>query len=191
MESDREMAFDRPKTEEELASILKTAYDYARSGNYDKAIEMCDWLLQDPATTIAGYRQRAAVKTHMGDIDGAVVDLSKVLESDRLEPADCHALGILLLQNGATNEAIERFGEAVTIGEAVGNHYYTNSSLLFRAEAKLKTCDFDGASSDVAGLPDEYKVYCSGTGMRSKEDIAREARAALDRKAQSKFQFKK
>lgn len=30
-----------------------------------------------------------------------------------------------------------------------------------------------------------------GTGMRSKEDIADEARAAIERKAQSKFQFKK
>jgi hypothetical protein len=92
MESGRKMAFDKPKSEEELASILTTADNYACSRNYEKAIELCDWLIQDPATKIAGHRQRSAVRTHMGDIDGAIIDLKYVLETDRLEPADFHAL---------------------------------------------------------------------------------------------------
>jgi tetratricopeptide (TPR) repeat protein len=191
MESHREMALDRPKSEEELASILTTAYAYACSGNYDKAIGLCDWLLQDPATEIAGRRQRSAVKTHMGDIDGAIADLQSVLEGDQVEPADFHALGMLLLQNGSTTEAIERFHDAVKIGAAVKNHYYTNSSLLFGAEGKLKVGDFDGALKDVAQLPVGYRAYFSGTGMRTKEDIAGEATAAMERKTRSKFQFKK
>ena len=185
------MAFDKPKSEDELASILTTAYNYACSRNYEKATELCDCLIQDPATEIAGHRQRAAVRTHMGDIEGAIIDLEHVLETDRLEPADFHALGMLLLENGSTSEAIERFGDAVKIGEAAKNHYYTNSSLLFGAEAKLKVCDFDGAIRDVSRVPDGYRAYLSGTGMRSKEDIVDQAKAAIERKAQSKFQFKK
>lgn len=191
MESDRMMTFDRPKSEDELASILTKAYQYACGRNYEKAVELCDWLIQDPATEIAGRRQRSAVRTHMGDIDGAINDLKFVVEKVHLEPADCHALGILLLQNGATIEAIERFADAVKLAEAANNHYYTNSSILFGAEAKLKNCDFDGAIRDVAELPDGYRAYFSGTGMRSKEDISMEARAAMARKTQSKFQFKK
>lgn len=191
MKRDKEMALHRPASEDELASILTTAYALARSGNYDKAIDLCDWLLQDPATEVAGRRQRAAVKTHMGDIDGAIVDLQRVVEADRAEPADFHALGILLLQNGSTREAIERFGDAVKVGEAAANHYYTNSALLFGAEGKLKMCDFEAALRDVAHLPDGYKAYFSGTGMRTKEDIAGEASVALERKALSKFQPKK
>ncbi|MFC0136250.1 hypothetical protein [Massilia eurypsychrophila] len=127
----------------------------------------------------------------LGDIDGAIADLQSVLEADQVEPADLHALGILLLQNGSTTEAIERFGDAVKIGGALKNHYYTNSSLLFGAEGKLKVCDFDGALTDVSALPDGYKAHFSGTGMRTKEDIAGEAKAAMERKAQSKFQFKR
>ncbi|MET0855323.1 MAG: hypothetical protein ABWY27_01120 [Telluria sp.] len=145
MDSNSEVVFDRPKSEDELASILKTVYAFASSGNYDKAIGLCDWLQQDPATETAGRRQRSAVKTHLGDIDGAIADLRMVLETDGAEPADFHALGSLLLQAGSTAEAIERFGDAVKIGEAVKNHYYTNSSLLFRAEGKLKVGDFAGA----------------------------------------------
>jgi tetratricopeptide (TPR) repeat protein len=181
----------RPKSEDELASILKTAYNYACSENYEKAIELCDWLMQDFSTEIAGRRERAAVKTRMGDIDGAIIDLQYVVKADGLEPADFHALGMLLLRHGSTVEAIERFDQAVKVGEAAGHHYYTNSSLLFRAEAKLRICDFDEALKDVSGLPDGYKAYFSGAGMRSKENIADEARAAIERKARTKFQFKK
>lgn len=191
MESGRKMTIEKPESEDDLESILATAYNYACSRNYEKAIELCDWLIQYPATEIAGRRQRAAVRTHMGDFEGAITDLKNVLETERLEPADSHALGILLLQTGSTLEAIERFSEAVRIGEAAKNHYYTNSSLLFSAEAKLKVCDFDGAIKDVSGIPDGYKAYFSGTGMRCKEDIVAEASAALKRKMQSKFDFKK
>ena len=185
------MELTLPKNEKELSSLLNTAYTYACNRNYEKALELCDWLSQHSSTRIAGQRQRAAVKTHMGDIDGAIIDLKSVLETDRLEPADFHGLGMLLLQNGSTKEAIEQFSAAVQIGEAAGNHYYTNSSLLFRAEAKLKICDFAGARQDVSGLPSGYKAYFSGTGMRSREDIDSEAGVALQRKERAKFQFKK
>jgi tetratricopeptide (TPR) repeat protein len=185
------MTLDRPKSEEELSSILTTAYNYACSRNYERAVELCDWLIQDPATEIAGLRQRAAVRTHMGDLEGAIADLKCVLKMSQLEPADYHALGILLLQSGEAVEAIDKFADAVKIGDAAKSHYYTNSSLLYGAEAKLKVCDFDGALKDVTGLPDGYRAYFSGTGMRSKEDIASEAEAAVARKAKSKFQFKK
>ncbi|NHZ33398.1 bacteriophage antitermination protein Q [Massilia rubra] len=187
----KNMELIRPKSENELASVLKTAYNYACNKNYEKAIELCDWLMQDFSTEIAGRRERAAVKSLMGDIDGAIIDLKHVLKNDGLEPADFYTLGILLLRNGSTSEAIERFGDAVRIGDAAKHYYYRDSSLLFRAEAKLKVCDFEGALKDVSGLPDGFKTYFSGTGMRSKEDIADEARAAIERKARSKFQFKK
>lgn len=189
--SDKTGAFERPENEEQLEEILKEAYSYAVNRNYEKAIGLCDQLIHEPATAIAGYRQRAAVLSHMADIDRAIIDLKVVLEADPQEPADLHALGMLLLQNGSTIEAIIRFGEAVKVGDTANNHYYKNSSLLFGAESKLKVCDFEGAMADVAGLPDGYKAYFSGLGMRSKEDIAGEARAAIARKAQSKFQFKK
>ncbi|MDQ1818150.1 hypothetical protein RBA41_33110 [Massilia sp. CCM 9210] len=190
-ESHRDMKSIRPKSEDELESILKSAYDYARSENYEKAIELCDWLMQDSSTEIAGRRERAAVRSRMGDIDGAIIDLKYVIKTDGLEPADFYTLGILLLRNGSTIDAIEQFGDAVKTGDAAKNHYYKNSSLLFRAEAKLRVCDFEGALKDVSGLPDGYNTYFSGTGMRSKEDIAGEAKTAIERKARSKFQFKK
>lgn len=176
------MHFERPVSEEDLDSIVRNAYGLACKRKYHDALAICNWLIEEKTTKVAGYRQRAAVKEHMADINGAIQDLQYVLSCFDKEPADFHALGILLLQNGETQEAIKVFGKAIDIGESTDNHYYTNSSLLFRSEAYLKRTDFNEAISDTLRLPEGYKTYISGSGMRSKEEIYSEALAALNRK---------
>lgn len=182
---------DRPATEDELAHILCIAADCTHREQYARALEICDWLMSEPITEIAGRRERAAVRAHMDDLGGAVADLELVVSADPVEPADLHTLGILLLQAGSTRQAIERFAEAVRIGDAAGSTYYRNSSLLFASEAKLRLGDFADAFADASQLPEQYRVHVDGTGMRSREDIMQEAQLALQRKAPSAFQFKK
>lgn len=181
------MDFTRPTSEEELDGFLRTAYGLACKGNYDQALAMCDWLIADKSTELAGYRQRAAVKEHMADVAGATIDLQHVIARFAHEPADFHALGSLQLQSGATLEAIDAFGQALAIGATENSHFYTNSSLLFRAEAFLKRADFKAAISEAAKLPVGYKTYVPGSGMRSKEGISAEAVAALGRTSKHQF----
>lgn len=177
----------RPSSEEDLDGLLRIAYGHACKGNYDDALAICNWLIEDESTELAGYRQRAAVREHMADVAGATLDLQTVVSRFPHEPADFYALGIVLLQNGATSEAIDAFGHAIAIGVTENNSYYTNASLLFRAEAFLKRADFDEAVADAARLPDGYRTHIPGSGMRSKEEITAEGAAALGRKAKSKF----
>lgn len=177
----------RPSSEEDLDGLLRTAYAHACKGNYDEALAICNRLIEHESTELAGYRERAVVKEHMADVSGAALDLQYVVSRFPHEPADFYSLGVLLLQSGATSEAIDAFGQALKNGVAANNHYYTNASLLFRAEAFLKQADFDEAVADAAKLPDGYKTYIPGSGMRSKEEISSEAVAALDRKAKHKF----
>jgi tetratricopeptide (TPR) repeat protein len=177
----------RPSSEEDLDGLLRIAYGHACKGNYEEALAICNWLIADESTELAGYRQRAAVKEHMADVASATLDLQYVVSRSAHEPADFYALGILLLQGGATSEAIDAFGRAVEIGAAENDTYYTNASLLFRAEAFLKRADFDEAFADAARLPDGYRTHIPGSGMRSKEEIASEATAAIGKKARNKF----
>lgn len=181
------MNFERPSSEEDLDAILRDAYNHACKRDYDDALAICNWLIEDKATEVAGYRQRAAVKEHMADVAGATLDLQNVVSRFAHEPGDFHALGILLLQSGATLEAIDAFGKAIHLGEAVGNRFYTNSSLLFRAEAYLKRTDFGEALADSAKLPGGYKTHIPGSGMRSKEEISSEAETAIDRQSRNRF----
>lgn len=173
----------RPKSEAELERLLKKAYDYACKSEYPKALELCDWLIQDKSTEMAGYRKRAAVREHMGDIDGAIADLQQIVSDNSKEPADFYGLGLLQLQRGLTAQAVASFTTAIEIGDKAGFEYYRQGSLLFRAEAYLKLCDFENAINDCSVLPAGYKTYMgSAGGMRSKEDILAEANAALKSK---------
>jgi tetratricopeptide (TPR) repeat protein len=172
----------RPSSESELKAVLNSAYDLARQSRYDEALAVCDWLIQDKTTEVAGYRERAAIKEHMNNIEGAVTDLRIVISLQDTEPADFHTLGLLLLQNGDTVDAVAAFDRSIAIGTEEDSHYYTSSSLLFRADAHLKLTNFEEALADSENLPVGYKAYLPGTGMRSKEEIAAEANAALARR---------
>jgi tetratricopeptide (TPR) repeat protein len=172
-----------PKSEAELDRILKKAYDYARKLDYPKALEICEWLIQEQSTEMAGHRKRAAIREHMGNFDGAISDLRHVVSNGSKEPADFYGLGLLQLQQGATTEAITSFTKAIELGREVGFDYYTQGSLLFRAEAYLKLCDFKNAIGDCSALPLGYQTYMgSASGMRSRENILDEANAALKAK---------
>ncbi len=171
--------FKKPSSESELEAVLKSAYGLACKSQYDQALAICDWIIEDSSTEVAGYRQHAAIKEHMSDIEGAILDLQAVISRFNREPADFHALGLLLLQSGATVDAIDVFSRAINLGEEADHHYYTNSSLLFRADAHLKRADFVEALKDIGHLPSGYQAYLPGSGMRSKEQIFAEANAAL------------
>ncbi|MEO6146340.1 MAG: tetratricopeptide repeat protein [Sulfuriferula sp.] len=166
----------------ELDRILKKAYDYACKTDYQTALEICEWLIQEKSTEMAGYRKRASVREHMGNFDGAISDLQHVVSFDAKEPADFYGLGLLQLQQGFTAPAVDSFSKAIELGSNTGFHYYTQGSLLFRAEAYLKLCEFEKAIEDCSALPTDYKTYVSSAGMRSKEDIFNEANAALKAK---------
>lgn len=173
------MNFNRPTSEAELKGILDSAYDLARKSQYPQALQVCDWLIEDTRTAVSGYRERAAVKEHMNDIAGAIGDLQQVIALFDKEPADFHALGLLLLQNGDTAAAINAFDRAISLGDSNGSAYYANSSHLFRAIAHLKKTNFNDALADAEKLPIGYKTHVSGEGMRSREDLIAEAKRGL------------
>lgn len=174
---------NRPESDEELDRILKKTYDYACKSDYPKALEICEWLIYDKSTEMAGYRQRAAVREHMRDFDGAICDLQRVVSDSQIEPGDFYGLGLLQFRQGLTAQAIASFTKAIEIGSEAGFEYYTKGSLLFRAEAYLKLCDYENAIRDCSALPADYKTYMGGaSGMRSRENILDEANAALKSK---------
>lgn len=184
------MEFSRPTSESKLNAILKTVVRRVLDRKYPEALAICDWLIEDPATAVAGYRERATVKELMGDAEAAIADLSKVIESGTVEPADFHALGILLLKNGNTAAAVESFTRSINHGTQQDFNYYTNSSLLFRAEALLKLTDYENALKDASRLPENYEAHVAGQGMRSKEAIISEATLEIEKRSKSRFQFK-
>jgi len=181
------MELRRPSSDDELESLQRYAWVLARQLKYAEALALCDWLIEDPWSMVTGFRERAAVRQQMDNIAGAIGDLQAVTSRYDQEPGDFHALGLLLLQQGATLEAIRAFDQAIGLGEYSGHHYYRNSSLLFRADAHLKAADFARALADAARLPDDYQAFLPGSGMRSKALLLAGARAGLAHKSALMF----
>jgi tetratricopeptide (TPR) repeat protein len=164
----------RPSTELELADNLRMAYDLVQNGQYEEALRICDWLSEDPSTRCAGVRERAAVREHMGDFDGAIRDLRNVIAMNTDEPNDYHQLGILLLRGGYIDEAIVYLSKAIELEKAINIYYYTNSCLLHKAYAELCIGNWQKAKLDCQSLPAGYKIYLYGKGMVSREQIESE-----------------
>ena len=183
------MQLSRPKSEDELDGVLHSSKSLASAGKFEEALAICVWLMEDPDTEVAGLRQRAAVKQQMQDENGAIQDLQSVVSLFPHDPGDFYFLGILLLKNGSTADAIRAFSAAIKVDAEAESVYYTAGALLFRAEANLKICNYDEAIADVSNLRPGFKTHIPGSGMRSKENIFNEATEALTRK--TKFRFKR
>jgi tetratricopeptide (TPR) repeat protein len=173
------MNFERPQSEQELESILRTAYELILESRGDEALAVCNWLIAEQKTATAGYRQRAAVLEYMGNVPDAISDLEHVISRDSREPADFHALGILYFKSGEMARAEAAFTSSLALGKAARNTYYKNSCHIFRAEVRLTMRDFKEALVDAQILPDLYSTNLPGIGMRSKEQIIADAEREL------------
>ncbi len=167
--------FTRPSTEEELQQILRKIDSSTQKGHYHDALAGCEFLIEDSSTKAAGLRERATVFEQMGEMQKSISDLRELIAMDMGEPADLHQLGILVLSFGSAREAVDLFSKTVEVGTKENFHYYTNSSYLHRAEAFLRLGDYAAAEADCAKLPDGYKTYMAGVGMRTKEQIQMES----------------
>jgi tetratricopeptide (TPR) repeat protein len=182
------MQLIRPKSEDDLDVILRSSKALASAGKFDEALAVCNWLIDDPETEVAGLRQRAALKQLSSDFDGSIQDLHRVVALFPHEPADFYTLGIQLLRIGATSDAIVALTNAIRADNEAASDYYTEGALFFRAVAHLKMCDYKEAISDISIVRSGFKTYVPNDGMRTREQVLDEAEEALSKK--KKFQFR-
>jgi tetratricopeptide (TPR) repeat protein len=166
----------RPTTEAELENLLRQAYSFAKKGDYISAFAICNWLIEDPFTILAGKRKRAAVYEHQGDIEKAVEDLESVISSVADEAADMYSLGLLYLQVDRLQDAVAILAKGIQICLDEKFEYYLNSCRILRAEALLRLRRADQALLDLGQLPPGYSVYVYGYGIRTKEAMIAETK---------------
>lgn len=171
-----QLPLQRPTNKHEIQSLQRRAYDLAKKGDYESALALCDWLIQEAKTRVAGLRQRAAVLEHQGEIELAIKDLEVVVSAGVDEPADMHNLGMLYLQEQRDHEAEQIFAKGIQICVHENAPYYLNSCKLLRAEALLRTGRGDIALTELETLPDDYSAYVYGRGLRTKAALVDEAR---------------
>jgi hypothetical protein len=169
----------RPTTEVELESLLRKAYSFAKGGDYTSAIALCDWLIDEPSTRVAGLRKRAAIHEHRDDIHHAIEDLEAVISVAADEAADMYSLGLLYLQSDRPDDAAVILGKGVQICLDEQFEYYLNPCRILRAEALLRLRKADAALSELRQLPPGYSTHIYARGDRTNEEMTAEAQAML------------
>ena len=166
---------NRPATEAELEAISRKAYEFAKKGQYDEALSICDWLIGESSTRVAGLRRRASVHEHRGEVEQAIEDLEAILAAGVEEPADMYQAGLLYLQVERDIDAEVVLGKAVRVSLNEGFAYYLNSCRLLHAEALLRQRKGSEALAELAEVPKDFSVYVYGRGNRSQMGMSAEA----------------
>jgi tetratricopeptide (TPR) repeat protein len=161
----------RPSNEDELNAILRRAYDFAKKDDYESGLALCDWLIEDASTRVAGLRKRAAIREHQDHIDEAIADLESVIQAVVDEPADSHALGLLYLQQQRYEQATTQFRKGVQQCENESFDYYLNPCRILLAYSLIRQKEFKEARTILQKLPAAYSTYIYDLGSRTKEDL--------------------
>jgi tetratricopeptide (TPR) repeat protein len=151
----------------------------AKKGDYVSAIALCDWLIEEPSTRVAGLRKRAAVHEHRNDVELAIEDLESVLSSVSDEAADMYSLGLLYLQVNRLEEATTILSKGVQVCMDEQFEYYLNPCRILLAEALLRLRRPDAALTELRQLPSGYSTHIHDRGNRTKEMMMSEAQAML------------
>jgi tetratricopeptide (TPR) repeat protein len=162
---------NRPASEDELSAVLRRAYDFAKKGDYESGLALCDWLIQDASTRIAGMRKRAAIREHQDHIDEAIADLKIVVQVVDSEPADSHSLGLLYLQQQKYEEATVQLRKGVQQCEEESFDYYLNPCRILLAYSLIRQKEFKEARTILQQLPAGYSTYIYDLGNKTKEDL--------------------
>lgn len=161
---------------DEIKKQLDEAFSWAQKDDYDKALALCNAVIQANPSLSDGLRKRATIYARMGDYDRAIADITNVMAQEPDDPSHYFFRGWWYLDNGNPAQAVEDLTKALALG-GKNNHYHDESAHFFRAAALLRLRRYDEALADCQHVRDDFLIYIKSAGKISKADILREATA--------------
>jgi tetratricopeptide (TPR) repeat protein len=154
------------------------AYELAKQGKYDEAVEMCTKYIEAHPDRREGYKQRSYVFARMKLWMDAIKDVNTLIAIGHDEPDDYFSRGRWELMAGDISSSIEDFSNVIEIERDFQRKYYTESAYFYRANAYIEMGFFEKAIEDCREIRDGFTVHLMGA-IVSKEDILSKARAGL------------
>lgn len=158
---------------------IRDAYQLAKKGMYDEAIEICTEYIATHPDQREGYKQRSYIFGRMKLWEDAIRDVDILMNMGHEEPDDYFSRGRWHLMAGNVSSAIEDFSKIIEIERVLARKYYTESAYFYRAKACIEIGLFQRAIEDCEKIRDGFKVHLMGK-LVSKADILSEARARLN-----------
>ena len=161
---------------DEIERELERAFRFSQREEYAQALKICDNVISDHPNNSRGYRRRAYVNSRQRQHEKAVEDIGIAISLDPIQPDYYFTRARWLLNCGRPEDACRDLSEVLSLEERFGRGYYVESAYFYRAAAYLDIGLFKEALQDCRNVRDGFVVYMKG-GLRSKEDIERDARA--------------
>lgn len=156
-----------------LASLLRD------SGDYEDAVEILRETVRVSGTNARIYTELGQIYIAQKRLELAQLVLAKAVELDAKDPAVYNALALLAQKQGKSQEAFERFDQAVALD---GNYI---DARFNKASVLLDAGDYARAKVELAAIvekrPDDYAAQVSlGVAHRGLKELP-EARKAWER----------
>jgi tetratricopeptide (TPR) repeat protein len=156
-----------------LASLLRDA------GDYDDAVEVLRETVRVSGTSARIYTELGQIYIAQKRLDLAQLVLAKALELDAKDPSVYNALALLAQRQGKSQEAFERYDQAVSLDPNYIDARFNKATVLIDAGdyARAKT----ELSAIVEKKQDDYAAWVSlGVAHRGLKEFP-EARKAFER----------
>jgi tetratricopeptide (TPR) repeat protein len=157
------------ETDRALASGLAQLEQLARDRKPEQVVELATALIAEHPRAIELYHRRAHSRYALGDLDGALRDLTEASTIEPAEPAFYFFKGLWAMDSGAHTTAIADLGEAIERDSALGSIYYTDSARFVRAVAFLLEGEFSIADRDLRKLKGDVTSFVAGKVWTSAE----------------------
>ncbi|MFL6624674.1 MAG: tetratricopeptide repeat protein [Sulfurifustis sp.] len=157
---------------------LQEAYALAKKGDYEEALRLCHEVVRDHPEQPEPLRTQADIYGHMGDYARESEVLGRVIAMGSMEPCDYYALGQAELLAGGLDNAVQALTKAIDLGNEHKNFYYSSVSHFLRAEAFVRMNKYREALADCEQLKEDFRYYLP-SGMKTREEIVRQAKAEL------------
>ena len=153
---------------------IEEAYQYAKKGLYDEALQICDDFINNHPHERKGYKEKSFIFELMNRWDNAIETVTKLIDSGSTEPDDFFSRGRWNLMVGNFVGAIKDFTEVIEIEKKAGSTYYTESAYFGRAESNLRAGYYEEAIKDCEEVREGFTLHLTGR-LRTKENIIHDA----------------
>jgi tetratricopeptide (TPR) repeat protein len=144
---------------EEIRSALERASQLAGASRYEEAVAAYTEIIEQLPLTSEPYFGRAHVRLALGDISGALEDVTRAIEHNPDEPANYFSRGRWRIEAGDCAGGVSDLTQAIASEKSLGSSYYLESSRLSRAVGLFLLGAFEAAARDCMALDNKMTTY--------------------------------
>jgi tetratricopeptide (TPR) repeat protein len=163
----------------EIDKLLESVGEKIEAKEYEHAVKMLDDFASRQGFNAEILRQRGHVNALCKNFNAAVVDLSRAIDLNEMEPDYFYTRGRYLVRLANYREAVKDFSRVLELCDYYKSDYYRVPAHFFRADAYLKLGQFESALEDCKYIPDDFQTWTDQ--LRSKRDILGEIGSQSDR----------